>query len=56
MDFRRYFTLLPEEIERQVNAENGRRRSRLNVPYRERLQNRSAHFLQRVALPDDYDS
>jgi hypothetical protein len=56
VDFRRYFTVLPAEIERQIEAGAACRRSRLNRPFRDHLQNRAAFFLQRVALPDDYNS
>jgi hypothetical protein len=47
---------MPTELERQIKAGEARRRTRLNVPYRERFQGRASFFLQRIALPDDYDS
>ena len=56
IDFRRYFTAVPSDIERQIQIGTAHRRCRLNIAYRERFQNRAAFFLQRVALPDDYDS
>ena len=54
IDFRRYFTVRPEELERQISIENGAcRRCRIETPYREHLQTRAAFYFQRVALPDD---
>jgi hypothetical protein len=52
IDFKRFFTLAPEEIYRQVALPNGaKRRCRLEVPFREHLQSRAAYYLQRVGLP-----
>jgi hypothetical protein len=56
VDFRRYFTLSPREIERQVAAGSAVRRCRLSMPYRTVFQNRAGAFNQRFALPDEYDT
>ena len=58
IDFRRCFTMRPEEVYRQcaLHAPDGaRRRCRLDIPYREHLQSRAAFYFQRVALPDNAD-
>lgn len=55
IDFRRCYTMPPDEIYRQCGLEGSdgaKRRCRLEMPYREHLQNRAAFYLQRVALPD----
>jgi hypothetical protein len=54
LDFKRCFTLPAHDIYRQINPSAGgsaRRRSRLEMPYREHLQSRAAFYLQRVTLP-----
>jgi hypothetical protein len=52
IDFRRFFTMPSEEIERQCAAGGGAvRRCRMEAPYREHLQARAAFYLQRVMLP-----
>jgi hypothetical protein len=56
IDFRRCFTLPPDEIYRQCTLDGpsgAKRRCRLATPYREHLQCRAAFYFQRVALPDD---
>ena len=56
IDFRRCYTMPPDEIYRQCALEGhdgAKRRCRLEIPYREHLQNRVAFYLQRVALPDE---
>ncbi len=43
IDFRRYFTVRPEELERQINLQSGaRRRCRLKMPFREHIQTRAS--------------
>lgn len=52
IDFKRYFTIPPEDFYRQCTSLHGaKRRSRLMAPYREHLQSRMAFYLQRVMLP-----
>jgi hypothetical protein len=52
IDFKRYFTISPRELYRQCELAHGaRRRCRLQLPYREHLQNRAAFYFQRVTLP-----
>jgi hypothetical protein len=52
IDFRRFFTLPPVEVYRQTKEGGGaKRRTRLEMPYREHLQTRMAFYLQRVGLP-----
>ena len=52
IDFRRFFTMPAEEIERQCARPDGaKRRCRIEAPYREHLQARAASYLQRVMLP-----
>lgn len=51
IDFRRYFTMPSEEIERQCRSGVAVRRCRLREPYREHLQARAASYFQRVMLP-----
>lgn len=56
IDFRRCYTMPPDEIYRQcalAGAGGSKRRCRLEMPYREHLQSRLAFYLQRVALPDE---
>jgi hypothetical protein len=58
VDFKRYFTLPPEEIYRQfaLGAQGAVRRCRLEMPYREHLQSRAGFYIQRVMLPVDHIS
>lgn len=56
VDFKRYFTLAPGEIYRQVSAGETLRRCRLQMPYREHLQCRAGFYFQRVMLPVDHIS
>jgi len=54
IDFKRCYTMPADEIYRQCELQKGaKRRCRLDVLYCEHLQNRAAHYLQRVALPED---
>ena len=58
VDFKRYFTLPPEEIYRQValtDANRAQRRYRLSDLWREDLQRRAMSYMQRVGLPDAGD-
>jgi hypothetical protein len=58
VDFKRYFTLSPEEIYRQVSLDNGdraHRRCRLTDLWREDLQRRAMSYMQRVGLEDASD-
>jgi len=59
VDFKRYFTVLPAELYRQIRqggAGGARRRCRMTMPYREHLQCRAAHYMQRIGLPLDHES
>jgi hypothetical protein len=52
VDFKRYFTMPATELLRQCTLAHGaRRRCRLEPPYREHFQSRTAFYLQRVGLP-----
>jgi hypothetical protein len=52
IDFKRYFSLTPNELYRQITTDNGaKRRCRLEMPYREHLQCRAAFYMQRVMIP-----
>lgn len=51
VDFKSFFTLTPQEIYKQCAAGISVRRSRLEMPYREHLQNRAAFYFQRIVLP-----
>lgn len=56
LDFRRFFAMTPREVYRQcADPAGAKRRCRLEIPYREQLQNRVAFYLQRIALPEDDD-
>ena len=59
IDFRRYYTLPPIEIERQCEHQRAEdvasRRCYLSDLWREHLQRRAMSYMQRVALPDDAD-
>jgi hypothetical protein len=55
IDFRRCYTMPPDEVYRQCaleTADSAKRRCRLETPYREHLQSRATFYLQRVALPE----
>jgi hypothetical protein len=54
-DFRRVFTMPPNEVYRQIKNGDVRRKCVLTIPYREHLQSRFAFYLQRIALPDPRD-
>lgn len=59
VDFRRYFTLSPQEIYRQCLAQDpakAYRRCRLSDLWREDLQRRAMSYMQRVGLPDPSDA
>jgi hypothetical protein len=58
VDFKRYFTLQPQEIYRQCRAAGttkAHRRCRLSDLWREDLQRRGMSYMQRVGLPDPSD-
>jgi hypothetical protein len=55
IDFRRFFSMTPKELDRQCEAATANRRCRLRSPYREQLQSRLAYYLQRVAIPGEGD-
>ncbi|GGC68776.1 hypothetical protein [Chelatococcus reniformis] len=54
VDFKGVFTIPTTEIYIQINEGEGRRRSVLEMPYREHFQSRLAFYLQRVSLPDQH--
>jgi hypothetical protein len=56
IDFMRYFTIPTDEVYKRVAASEARRRCFLRSPYLEHLSNRFAHFISRVALPEDHFS
>lgn len=59
VDFKKYFTLSPEEIYRQLQMttpNNTCRRCRLNDLWREDLQRRAMAYMQRVGLPSPLDA
>lgn len=56
VDFKRYFTIAPEEVYWRVQQRHCRRRCVLQSPYLEHLSSRFAYFLSRVALPEDHVS
>ena len=51
VDFKRYFSLTPQELEGQL-LQSARRRCRLRSPYMDHFQSRLGYFLTRVVLPD----
>jgi hypothetical protein len=55
VDFKKYFTLPPQEIYQQINDNSCRRLVRLYDLWREDLQRRAMSYMQRVALPDPSD-
>lgn len=56
LDFKRYFTLPTDEIYHRIESGEAKRRCVLASPYLEHLSSRFAHFLCRVALPEDHFS
>ncbi len=54
LDFKRYFTLPTDELYHRIDSGEAKRRCILVSPYLEHLSNRFAHFLCRVALPEDH--
>lgn len=55
IDFKRFFTLTPDDLYSQCNAQTTQRRCRLEMPYREHLQCRAAFYFQRVTLPTPHE-
>lgn len=55
VDFRRYFTVPPNDLYSQIEANTAQRRACLRSPYREHLQNRATAFLARVGLDNDHN-
>ena len=52
VDFKRYFTVFPPELYSLLKSDQkAKRRCKLERPYREHFQTRSAFYLQRVELP-----
>lgn len=51
VDFKRFFTVPPFDLARQVQDGMAKRRSVLLPPYREHFQHRVANYLARVGLP-----
>ena len=52
IDFKRFFTITPVELHRQIASEKGAtRRSRIQSPFKEHLQTRAAVYAGRVGLP-----
>jgi hypothetical protein len=56
IDFKRYFTISTDEVYRRIEIGEAKRRCVLVSPYLEHLSSRFAHFLSRVALPEDHFS
>ena len=55
VDFKKFFTISPRDLYRQLKIDNGpKRRCRLDMPYREHLQSRVSFYLARVALPQPH--
>jgi hypothetical protein len=54
IDFKRYFTVAPEEVYYRIEMGESKRRCYLLSPYMEHQCTRFASFLSRVALPDDH--
>jgi hypothetical protein len=55
IDFKSFFTLTPEDLYAQCEAQAAQRRCRLEMPYREHLQCRAAFYFQRVTLPTPHE-
>lgn len=51
IDFKRFFSITIDDLDRQVAAGEAIRRTSLESPYREHFQSRAAYYLQRVGLP-----
>ena len=56
VDFKRYFTLPTDEVYHRIARGEAKRRCVLVSPYLEHFSTRFAHFLSRVALPQDHAS
>ena len=65
IDFKRYFTIPPDEVRRRLDLETpvpgseairARRRSVFMSPYLEHLSTRFAQYFSRVALPEQHQS
>lgn len=56
IDFKRYFTLPPQEVYRQLDRGEAKKRSVLHSPYLEHLAHRFHAFQSRVALDEDHSS
>lgn len=54
VDFKQYFTVPTEVLYLRIEQEKTRRRGRLVSPYLEHLSSRFAHYLSRVALPQQH--
>jgi hypothetical protein len=52
IDFKKFFTMSPEELFYQFQEKTAVRRCRLEMPYREHLQTRAAFYFQRIMLPE----
>jgi hypothetical protein len=56
IDFKRYFSIPTDELYKRIEIGEAKRRCILVSPYLEHLSNRFAHFLSRIALPEDHFS
>ena len=54
-DFKRYFTVPPDEVYRRIELRQIRRRTRLVTPYAEHLLSRFCVFQSRVPLPENHE-
>jgi hypothetical protein len=54
VDFKRFFTMSPDELFHQFRQKTAARRCRLEMPYREHLQVRAAFYFQRIMLPEPH--
>lgn len=54
LDFKHYFTLPTDELYHRIENGEAKRRCILVSPYLEHLSSRFAHFICRVALPEDH--
>jgi hypothetical protein len=54
VDFRRFFSISPVDLAKQVGTGVAVRRCRLEMPYREQFQARAAFYLQRVGVPEPH--
>lgn len=55
IDFRRFFSVTPEQFYYQFQSGAAERRAVLRPPYREHFQNRAVNYLARVALDRAHD-